>query len=832
MKEIFDMKEKLYQKNFSTFYNELGRRNIEFSTAAWGANDKKRTFPYRKCADNFTFVVVAPAFPVAGSPYDDSAEDPMDGAKTIQSFADINLAPFTCKNSKGHTGVIDFVVTTTTVALKKRDDASKYAIDLEVPVTLTAWDAMNNDMAVAVVNPKLAYSDDDESDWSIRKDREKLKITFTDGSKFKPANGETPVMVTVESEKRMVFEPGKVVFSLKIQVNDEDTPRFDHICGDFICNAAVYNPRSKKSALKQLPETFPNDKRIRLTPTEKEAADARWFNEVKQRDINEFDTTPIPPNTEDAASEVDEPNIVEEVDDFSMDEDAEAETSASASASASASTNTPTSANASASASVDEDAEMEDPEEDDDVIIENSEDDDPKHPAFSQKNFDSFRRKETKARRKETKANAKARAEKNKLLREDLHANLKEYFSPIAEEYDAFCSASHYAYPTNRSGAMQYAAKKLKWITHDQITELQTLGNRLGGRLTRFAVISNLKLIRTNRFYFNQKDRTRKAEVRRRQKEEKKEGTKSGKKSGPGAGEDPWSQFDRSSFPTSSNSSKSAPSTSSDSYPPFDPDFARTNFAPSASSSASASSKSAPSTSSDSYPPFDPDFARTNFAPSASSSASASSKSAPSSSSSSTSSKSAPSASSKSAPSNSAPSSSSSSTSSKSAPSASSSSSTSSNSAPSSSSSKNPDGNPNKPMPEQSTNNTLTPQQASDVERFSNTIEELVDTQSIRDACVWCLDNFPDLSIFPNIKAINSLKKSDATDVSMVKKMFILLHPDKINTRTQDIYLRTLSLEITKRLSAMLNQAQDRFDDEEDDRFDDEEDDDIIIDDD
>ena len=407
---------------------------------------------------------------------------------------------------------------------------------------------------------------------------------------------------------------------------------------------------------------------------------------------------------------------------------------------------------------VDDDVKIEDldedPDKDDDVENEDEEDikiEDPKPQVFTPKDFYPPPR-ESKAN---ARANAKARAEKSKLLRENLDADLEEYFSKVAEEWKEFCSAAnHWAYPIERCHKMQYAAKRMKWITAEMITELQTSSTKSYRPLSRFAVIWNLKLIRTKRFHDNQTRRRRMAEVRREQKEKREEWAKFGKKGGPGAGEDPWRDF---MFYMSSNSSKSAPSASfrpPNSYPPFntppfntkreewtkfgkksgpgadkDPrrDFMFSSFP--TSSNFSKSAPSASSASSNSYPPYNTKFARTE---------------------------------------------------------------------------KNPNGNTNKPRPEPSTDNTLTTQQASDVKKFLNTFEHQFINKSIRAACVWCLDNFPNLSIFPKgiINAIiNALKNPDATDVSMVKKMTIMFHPDKIRVRTTDNFLCTLSLEITKQLN-------------------------------
>ena len=72
---------------------------------------------------------------------------------------------------------------------------------------------------------------------------------------------------------------------------------------------------------------------------------------------------------------------------------------------------------------------------------------------------------------------------------------------------------------------------------------------------------------------------------------------------------------------------------------------------------------------------------------------------------------------------------------------------------------------------------------------------------------MWCLDNFPDPSLFPKdiIKDIRiALRNPTNKDDHVVKRMVMLFHPDKIRVRTTDNYLFNLSLEITKQLLALV----------------------------
>ena len=335
---------------------------------------------------------------------------------------------------------------------------------------------------------------------------------------------------------------------------------------------------------------------------------------------------------------------------------------------------------------LDENPDKDDDEDEDDIKIEDP-DEDPEHQVFTSKNFYYFSRKETKA-------NAKARAKRNKLLRENLDENLKDYFSHVPNEWKDFCSTGKkWSYPVEQGKQMQYAAK-MNWITEEKITELQTSTNI---HLTRFSVIWNLKMLRTKRFNTNERNRKRSADARRRQKEERETG-----KSRPGADKDPWTDFPFSKFSTSSNSTTSASSTSSNSYPPFNTDFARTVKNPN----------------------------------------------------------------------------------------------------------KNPNQNPNKPRLEPSTdNNPLTKQQASNLKMFLNTFKHQFNNKSIRVACMWCLNSFPNLSIFQEDK-IKALKKSETSNICMVKKMTQLFHPDKINRQTTDNYLRALGVEITKQLTTILSKMR------------------------
>ena len=61
---------------------------------------------------------------------------------------------------------------------------------------------------------------------------------------------------------------------------------------------------------------------------------------------------------------------------------------------------------------------------------------------------------------------------------------------------------------------------------------------------------------------------------------------------------------------------------------------------------------------------------------------------------------------------------------------------------------------------------------------------------------MWCIRNFPVPSVFPKDIA------SENSDLKVVRRMLVAIHPDKF--RTENIYLHALSVEITKLLNNIL----------------------------